>query len=204
MDWPSLQDLGLGALGVLSLLWGAGALLLIPLGLPGNWLIAAVGLLGPVLGVGWWPLVVLLALAGLAELLELSSALRTTKRSGAGRAGAWGAVLGGLVGGILATPVLRSPCSRASDVCWMVSLAGYPLATPVLPLVGSLVGACVGAAVGAVLLEAFSRRHGAAALGRIGWGAFLGALLGRLGKALVGVAQLAVWAWWLLDASGKT
>ena len=178
VDWPSLQDLGLGALGVLSLLWGAGALLLIPLGLPGNWLIAAVGLLGPVLGVGWWPLVVLLALAGLAELLELSSALRTTKRSGAGRAGAWGAVLGGLVGGILATPVL--------------------------PLVGSLVGACVGAAVGAVLLEAFSRRHGAAALGRIGWGAFLGALLGRLGKALVGVAQLAVWAWWLLDASGKT
>lgn len=171
-----LESAGIAAAAVASLLWGATGLFLIPLGLPGNWMIAAVGLLGPWFGLGWWPLVALLALAGLAELLELGSALRTTRRSGAGRAGAWGAVLGGLVGGILATPLL--------------------------PLVGSLAGACVGAAVGAVLLEAYTRRHDSAGLGRIGWGAFLGTLLGRLGKALVGVVQLAAWCWWLLRASG--
>ena len=171
-----LEDAGKAGVALLSLLGGIGALLLIPLGLPGNWLIAATGLLGPWLGLGWWPLGALAALAGLAELLELGSALRTTRRSGAGRAGAWGAVLGGLVGGVLATPIL--------------------------PLLGSLLGACLGAAVGAVAFEALSRRHDSASLGRIGRGAFVGALLGRLGKVLVGVVQLTLWAWWLLHAAG--
>jgi len=172
----TLEGVSLAALAALSLIWAAGAVLLIPLGLPGNWLIAAVGLLGPTFGLGWWPLGVLAGLAGVAELLELGAALRTTRRSGAGRAGAWGAVLGGLAGGILATPLL--------------------------PLVGSLIGACLGAALGAVLLESLARPHGAASLGRIGWGAFLGALLGRLGKALIGVLQVVVWAWWMLHSAG--
>jgi uncharacterized protein YqgC (DUF456 family) len=172
----TLEGVSLTALAAISLLWAAGAVLLIPLGLPGNWLIAAVGLLGPTLGLGWWPLAALVGLAGVAELLELGAALRTTRRSGAGRVGAWGAVLGGLAGGVLATPLL--------------------------PLIGSLVGACLGAALGAVLLESLARPHSATSLGRIGWGAFLGALLGRLGKALIGVIQIVVWAWWLVGGAG--
>lgn len=163
--------------GAASLLVAGVGLLAIPLGLPGNWLIAAVGLLGPLLGLGWLPLGVLVLLAAVAEALELAVALRTTKQAGGGRSGMVGALLGGLVGGLLGTPLL--------------------------PVLGSLLGAALGALAGAVLFELLFSDRAGRSYARIGTGAFLGTLFGRLGKLIVGVVQVVAWTAWLLQSPGN-
>jgi uncharacterized protein YqgC (DUF456 family) len=140
-------------------------------------LIAVGILLGPALGLGWTPFLVLLLMAGVAEGLEFLVSLRTTRRAGAGRSGMWGAVLGGLVGGLLGTAVL--------------------------PLIGSLLGAALGAMVGAASFELLNSGGEPRPLLKIGLGAFFGTLLGRLGKIMVGVAQAVGWTAWLLESAGN-
>lgn len=143
-------------------------LFLIPLGLPGHWLIALLGLAAVALEGGWTTFWVLLGAAALAEVLEFVISLGLARRYGAGRAGTWGAFLGGLAGGILGTP-------------W-------------LPLIGSLVGAAVGAFAGAFAFELVLARRGAAPGWRAGTGAFIGVLVARILKLWLGLGQAA----WLL------
>ncbi len=141
--------------------------LLIPFGLPGNWLIAASGLLGLALGLGWTPFLILLAAAGLAEVLEFRTTMRYTKKSGAGKSGMWGAFVGGFIGAILGTPFF--------------------------PVVGTLLGAAVGSFGGAALFEViFGDRSGREGL-RAGKGAFWGTLFGKVMKMGLGVFQA---FWW--------
>ncbi len=161
-------------LAVGSVLWGLVGVLLIPFSLPGNWVIALVGLLGPSLGLGWKPLFVLLGAAAFAEFLELFLAVRTTKRAGGGRAAQWGAFLGGIVGAIFGTPLIP------------------------IPIVGTLLGSACGALAGAVLMEvAFTQRDGRG-LGQIGWAAFRGVLFGKGAKMALGAFQVGYWGLSLL------
>ena len=67
-----MEDLLYSGLALLVALLGFA---LVPFGLPGNWLIACAGLLGPSAGVGWTPFWVLLAGAAVAEAGEFTHLL---------------------------------------------------------------------------------------------------------------------------------
>jgi uncharacterized protein YqgC (DUF456 family) len=165
-----MPEIGALLVVMISTLVASLGVLLIPFGLPGNWLIAAVGLLGPTLGIGWTPFVVLLGAAALAEILELLLAVRTTKKAGAGRSGQWGAFLGGVIGAILGTPLVP------------------------IPVLGTLVGAGIGAFFGAIFFEMLFAQKQDNDLLAIGTGAFLGVLLGKGAKMAIGAFQVVFWA----------
>ena len=147
--------------------------LVIPVGLPGTWLLLGLAALveladGSVLSAAdpvtfGWPLLAGCAVLGaVGEALEALAGAAGTKLGGGTRRGMWGAIIGGLVGAILFTVLLP------------------------LPLVGTLVGALVGTFAGAWLAEATApgeRPHSAHLEAAVG--ATLGRLAGTLGKTML-------------------
>ena len=84
-------------------------LLMVPLGLPGLW-VMILGLLGygwftDFQTVGLWTTTLVLALALLGELIETWLGFRFARRYGALKRAAWGALIGGLVGAVVGVPV---------------------------------------------------------------------------------------------------
>lgn len=149
-------------------------LLLIPLGIPGLWLMLA-ALAGAVLAgapVGWVTVLGLVLLALVAELGEyLAVRFASGRYGGSGRA-FWGAVVGGVVGGVAGTPV---------------------------PVVGSLLGVLLGTFGGAVAVAWLESRDARDAT-RVGWGAVLGRAAAAAVKTAAGLAVLVVsvgsfWLW---------
>ncbi len=148
------------------LLLGLGALLSLPLtalGLPGTWaFLAGVGVwksFDPAAGVSWTAVLVGVALATVAELLEWGLASRYTAKYGGSRRAGWGALVGGLVGAVVGVPV---------------------------PVIGSIIGSFAGAFLGALALE--WTKHGEHdRAGRVAWGAFVGRVLASAIKVGIGV-----------------
>jgi uncharacterized protein len=140
------------------------SLLLIPLGLPGLWvmILAAVlyNALVPGLPIGAFALILSLLLAGFAELMEFMLAGRYTRRYGGSRSGARGAIIGGVLGAIL----------------------GFPF--PV-PFVGSVIGAFIGSFLGALVGELRVGSDHAAA-GRAATGALIGRVVASFLKVGIG------------------
>jgi len=139
-------------------------LLLIPLGLPGLWVMV----LG-VIGYGWLTgfatvgvatIAIVLALAALGEIVEAWVGFRSSRRYGGSRRAGWGALVGGLVGAMVGVPV---------------------------PIVGSVIGAFVGAFAGAAVFEFTAARRAGTALGA-GWGAVVGRAIGAMVKVALGLA----------------
>lgn len=158
--------LGIAGLKLLLGLGGVLGFLLIPFGLPGNWLIALCALPGPWIGLGWTPFLIQVGIALVAELLEFTSALKHAKRSGATRAGGWGGIAGSILGAFFLTALIP------------------------IPILGTLLGAALGAFAGAFLVEvAYAQRTHPDGL-RSGWGAFLGTLIGKFLKMVLGAAQM--------------
>ncbi len=167
------------ALVLLNLLW----LLLVVLGLPGNWLMVAGAALlcwqpGPLAHVpltfSRWLVISVAALAVIGEIVEFAAGLVGAKKAGGTRRGAWGALGGALVGGVVGTGLIP------------------------VPVVGSLIGACLGAALGAWSLELSGGRSHRASL-MSGMGAGLGRLAGTLAKLGAGIVIwliIAVAAFW--------
>jgi uncharacterized protein YqgC (DUF456 family) len=143
---------------------------LVPFGLPGLWLqvaaLAGYAWWSGFQAVGWIPVLVVTALALVAETAEFLLGGRYARRYGGSRRAAWGATLGGLVG----------------------ALVGFPL-----PLLGSIFGAMAGCFVGAFALELTTGR-GAAPAARAGWGALLGHTLAIAMKVSVGMVILVLTA----------
>ena len=114
------------------------SLLLVPLGLPGTWvmLAAAIGydMLVPEAPIGGWAIGVVTALSILAEYLEFSLAGRYARKYGGSRRAGWGALVGGFAGAIIGLPI---------------------------PILGSMIGAFAGAFVGALIAE-YTRREATA------------------------------------------
>lgn len=138
-------------------------LVLVPLGLPGLWIMV----LG-VLGYGWLTefrsvgittIAVVLGLAFVGEGLEAWIGFRMARRYGGSRRAGWGALIGGVVGAVVGVPI---------------------------PLVGSVIGALVGSFAGAVLFEYTHSRTGRTALGA-GWGAVLGRAAAAAAKVGLGL-----------------
>lgn len=150
-------------LSLLGLLVMAGSLLLVPLGLPGNWLMLVVVAVGAATGRIGWPLFgLLVGLAGVAELLEYLFVERLSGRYGGSRRAFWGALAGGIAGALLGAPI---------------------------PVVGSLVALAVGTFVGAGAVT-LVERQGWRSAARVGWGALLGRALAAAAKTATGLAIL--------------
>jgi uncharacterized protein YqgC (DUF456 family) len=141
-------------------------LVLIPLGLPGLWVI----LLG-IIGYGWITdfrtvstgfLILAIALALLGEVLESWIGFRFAKRYGGSSRAGWGALVGGLIGAIVGVPI---------------------------PIIGSVIGGFVGAFVGAALFEYTKARQAEGSV-RAGWGAVLGRAAAVAIKMGLGVAMV--------------
>jgi len=151
-------------------------LVLVPLGLPGLWVIV-----GGVLGSGWLtgfdrfgagPIVTAVGLALLGDLTEWWLSVRFTRRYGGSRRAGWGALLGGVVGAGVGVPV---------------------------PVVGSIAGALVGSFVGAALFELTAATSTDAALAA-GWGALLGRAAGTAAKVALGLVIAVVGVFAVLRA----
>lgn len=146
------------------------SLVIIPLGLPGIWLmiVAALGFnyLAPGDPVSMWALGGAFIIAIGAELLEFALSGRFVKRYGGSRRAAWGAIIGGVIGAIIGVP---------------------------LPIIGSVIGAFAGSFAGAFVAE-MTRGAEPGVATRVA----TGALLGRAAAAALKVALGVVIAAWLL------
>ncbi len=150
-------------------------LVMIPLGLPGIWLMIVAGVAHRLLVVpatiSWLTLGVLAALAVVAEWLEFSIAGKYTARYGGSRRASWGAIIGGLLGAFVGIPI---------------------------PVVGSVIGAFAGAFVGALVGE-YSMEKNQAKATRAATGALIGRAVATALKSLAGC----VIGGWLLAAAWR-
>jgi len=135
-------------------------LCLIPLGLPGLWVmvagILAYGWLTGFRSVGVATIAIVLGLAFLGEILDQWLGFHYAKRYGGSTRSGWGALIGGIIGAMIGVPIA---------------------------IIGSVIGAFLGSFAGAALFEFSYSRHAGVAT-RAGWGA----LVGRAAAAAVKIA----------------
>ncbi len=168
VDWYAI------AVVVVFALMGLVCVLLIPLSLPGTWLLLGVAVFielvdsiwrpaGKPMTFGWPVLASATALAGLGEVIEFAAGALGAKWGGATHRGVIGAIVGAIAGAIL-----------------------FSLLVPI-PLIGTLLGALVGTFVGALIGEvtAEKRRHPRENV-RAAIAASIGRLAGTLGKLAIG------------------
>lgn len=143
------------------------SLFIIPLGLPGTWVMLAAGVGYSILvpnSIGWIALVGVTVIAVVAEIFEFTLAGQYARKYGGSRRASWGAIIGGTVGAIVGVPV---------------------------PVIGSIIGAFVGAFLGALVFE-YSRGSGAQVSTRAAWGALIGRAVAAAMKVGAGIA-ISVW-----------
>ncbi|HEV2672178.1 MAG TPA: DUF456 domain-containing protein [Gemmatimonadales bacterium] len=154
--------IGLGAIG----------LCLIPLGLPGLWVmvagILAYGSLTAFHSVGLGVIAAVLGIAFLGEVIENWLGFRFAKRYGGSSRSGWGALIGGVVGAFIGVPIA---------------------------IIGSVIGAFIGSFLGAALFEYSYSRHAGVAT-RAGWGAVVGRAAAAAMKIALGlvIAVIGVFA----------
>ncbi len=139
-------------------------LLLVPLGLPGLWIMLGAGLLYWILlpagGIGLVSFLIASALVVIAEVLEFTISGNYTRKYGGSRRSSWGAIMGGIVGAVMGVPV---------------------------PLLGSLIGALIGSFVGAFVGELSVHREARSSPTRAATGALLGRAVASAVKSAIGV-----------------
>ena len=149
--------------------------------LPGTWVIVGLMALaawflpeseGGTLGVSWGEVVVLGVLAGIAELLEFASGAAGAKKVGASRRSVVLSLVGAAVGSVGG------------------AMVGFPV--PIVgPIFAALFGGGLGAFGGAYVGEAWKgRRHDDRI--NVGRSAFVGRVLGTVGKLIVGLLMVVV------------
>lgn len=145
-------------------------LVLVPLGLPGLWLMVLAtigyGAVTDYAGVGVRTILAVLGLAGVAEAIEWWVGFKFAARYGGSRRAGWGALIGGFAG----------------------AMAGVPL-----PVIGSVIGSFIGSFLGAAFFEYTAAPANAF---RTGYGALLGRLWATATKIALGlvIATVALFA----------
>jgi uncharacterized protein YqgC (DUF456 family) len=143
-------------------------LLIIPLGMPGTWVMLLSAVLyfwlAPAAEFGWAVIIGCLCIALVAEVLEFMFAAGYTKKYGGSNRAAWGAIIGGLIGVFVGVPI---------------------------PVLGSIIGGFVGAFAGAMIAE-FSRGTSAEGATRAATGATIGRAVAIALKTMAGV-MIAAW-----------
>ena len=145
---------------LLLLVCSVAGLALIPLGLPGLW-VMLLGLIGygaltdfQTVGLGTLGIALTLAFAG--EIVESWVGFKYARKYGGSRRAGWGAVIGGLVG----------------------AFAGIPI-----PIIGSIIGSFLGSFAGAAIFEFTNSPERAAGAG---WGALVGRVIATALKTALG------------------
>ena len=142
-------------------------------GLPGNWFIILTVVLWIWLGpkqaphdLGWYIVLALVVLAAVGELLEFGASVAGTSKMGGSKIGATASLVGSILGGIAG------------------AIFGLPI--PVVGwIIGSVLFVCVGAMIGATLGERWMGKPIKSSL-KIGGAAFVGRMLGTVGKITLG------------------
>jgi uncharacterized protein YqgC (DUF456 family) len=148
------------------------SIFIIPLGLPGTWVMIAAAIGYSILvpnSIGIVTIVAITLIAIVAEVLEFTLTGTYAKKYGGSRRASWGAIIGGTIGAIVGVPV---------------------------PIIGPIIGSFVGAFAGALVFE-YSRGSGADISTRVAWGA----LVGKAVAAAMKVAAGFVIAAWLVIAA---
>jgi uncharacterized protein YqgC (DUF456 family) len=152
------------------------SLFLVPIGLPGTWLMIGAAIafdyLSPTGRVGWIAIGVALVLAFVAEVFEWTLASRYAQKYGGSKRAGWGAFIGGLIG----------------------AFVGFPI-----PVLGSMVGAFAGAFAGALVAEYTNRNSTAGTATRVATGALLGRAAATAMKMAIAfvIAVVLVGAAWI-------
>jgi uncharacterized protein YqgC (DUF456 family) len=164
------------ALGVVC----AVSLVLVPLGLPGTWLMLAAGFaynwLVPLEPIGWFAFGAAIVLTLLAEFFEFALAGRYARKYGGSRRAGWGALAGSVAGALLGVPI---------------------------PIFGSLLGAFAGAFIGALLAEYTHSASTARSATRVATGALLGRVAAAAMKTALGAVIAVVLVFGAVAASGR-
>jgi hypothetical protein len=153
-------------LNILLVLVMTAGLLLIPLGLPGTFVILGAAFLYALATkfalITWKTLLVLLAAALMAEGVEALAGIAGGKRYGSGNLGVAASIVGGIIGAIMGAPFFFG--------------------------LGAVMGALLGAFAAAVLAELLTGRPLDQSV-RAGWGTFLGRVAGTFTKVIIGLAM---------------
>lgn len=166
---------------VLLVLGNLGGLAATMMALPGNWVIVGLTALFAWLihdvsaGISWYTVGVLVLLATVGEIVEFAAGAAGAARFGGSRRGMVLAVVGTLFGS-------------------MIGVAAGPIVVPI-PLLGSVVaavgGGALGAFIGAYLGESWKGRTDEQRLA-VSKAAFVGRLLGTVGKLWIGAVMVVV------------
>lgn len=157
--------MGATLLGLAGIFVMAVCLLLVPLGLPGTWLMLSVVAVGAVLGaVALETLGALALLVAAAELAEWLLVKVFSARYGGSNRAFWGAIAGGLAGVLVGMPV---------------------------PVLGALLAGVLGTFLGAATATWLETRAFQSAA-RVGWGAVLGRAFSAAVKTAAGIIVLVV------------
>lgn len=147
------------------------SLLIIPLGLPGTWVMIAAGVGYSFLlpgTIGTFALIGTTAIALVAEVFEFTLAGKYARKYGGSRRAGWGAIIGGTIGAFVGVPI---------------------------PLIGPIIGAFAGSFLGALVAE-FSRGTGPQAATRVATGALIGRAVASALKVAAGCV-IAAWLIWV-------
>ncbi len=143
-------------------------LLLVPIGLPGTFMIFVAALIYNLMtwsmALSFKTLAIVLGIAVFGEILEYYIGIKSAKRHGASKAGIVGAIIGGIIGVIVGVPVF---------------------------LIGSLLGLFIGAFLGAFIVEFFIEEDVVKAF-NAGIGAFKGRFGAIMVKFLLGIVMIIV------------
>lgn len=148
------------------------SLFMIPLGLPGLWVMIASAFVYRILvpgTIGIVTLVAIVILGVIAEVFEFTLSGQYARKYGGSRRASWGAMIGGLVGAFIGVPV---------------------------PIVGPIIGGLVGAFAGAFVGE-LSRQDRTVSATRVATGAMVGRAVAAAMKTGIGVVVAA----WILVAA---
>jgi uncharacterized protein YqgC (DUF456 family) len=148
-------------------------------GMPGNWLMALATTVysyfmpaDSAAAIGWKVVAALFILAALGEIIELLAGSMGAAKAGGSKRGAVLAMLGSITGGIVGIFI------------------GMPIPL-VGPIFAALLFAAGGAMIGAIIGEIWAGRRLDSSW-QVGRAAFLGRLVGSLGKMLIGAIMLAI------------
>src|SRR3954466_9288535 len=85
------------------------SIMLIPLGMPGTWIIAVAAAVYRITipdgGVGYFTVTVMFVLAAVSAVIEMMLSARYAKKYGGSRRAGWGAMIGGIVGAFMGIPI---------------------------------------------------------------------------------------------------
>lgn len=150
------------------------SLFIIPLGLPGLWVMIAAAIGYSILlpqSIGIVTIIGITLIAVVAEVLEFTLTGTYAKKYGGSRRASWGAIIGGTVGAIIGVPI---------------------------PIIGPIIGGFAGAFIGALVFE-YSRGSGADVSTRVAWGAMVGKAVAAAMKVAAGFV---IAAWLIIAAMG--